>query len=158
VWLYRAAGARIGHHGGVTFLRLALGSVPLLLAISCAKPNDANAPSNPAPSASAAPPRPRVVVVEGSVLVRDCPAKLHPSVARKTLDALAGDCQTVPGGRARFLATLEPGGRIDISATDGTDQGTIPICVLKNKLRHKLFIRKSCTLEVTIEEASMAAP
>jgi len=92
------------------------------------------------------------------VLVRDCPAKLHPSVARKTLDALAGDCQTVPGGRARFLATLEPGGRIDISATDGTDQGTIPICVLKNKLRHKLFIRKSCTLEVTIEEASMAAP
>jgi len=140
----------------VTVARIAF----LLLVVvtaSCAKQSDSKAPSPPAPSSSAPPP-PRVAVVEGSVLVKDCPAKLHASVARKTLDALAGDCQSVPGGRARFLATLEPGGRIQISAPDGSQEGTIPICVLQNKLRHKLFIRKSCTLEVTIEESSVVAP
>ena len=146
----------IGHDGAVTLTR-ALSLILVVLVASCAKQSDSKAPAQPAPSSSAPAP-PRVAVVEGSVLLKDCPAKLHASVARKTLDALAGDCQSVPGGRARFLATLEPGGRIEISAPDGSQEGTIPICVLQNKLRHKLFIRKPCTLEVTIEEASVVAP
>ena len=121
--------------------------------VSCTKPQPSTTPAV-APSASAPPPGKAVAVVEGSILVRECPAKLDPKQARKTLDMLAGDCTSVPGGSAKFLATLLPGGRIEIAAPDGSDEGTIPICVLKNKLRHRLLIKKSCAFEVQIEESS----
>ncbi len=97
-------------------------------------------------------------VVEGSIMVKECPAKLDPKKAEKTMNALVGgDCSSVPGGKARFLATLKPGGGIEIAAPDGTDQGTIPICVLKGQLKHKLKLKKPCTLDVQIEERKMHA-
>lgn len=126
----------------------------LMFGVGCGPRSEPASPAGPATAPPATPAKPRVVVVEGSVIVRDCPAKLHKQ-ARKTLDALVGDCENVPGGSARFLATLQPGGRIEISAPDGSDEGTIPICVLKNKLRHKLFITKDCAVEVRIEENSL---
>lgn len=148
------ARSRVGHHAGVISSRV-LGALALIAlgAWSCT-PKQPAATSGPAPSASAAPTGKAVAVVEGSILVKECPAKLDPKQARKTLDMLAGDCTSVPGGSARFLATLMPGGRIDIAAPDGSDEGTIPICVLKNKLRHRLLIKHSCTFEVQIEQSS----
>jgi hypothetical protein len=151
----RALRASVGHDGAVKS-RKALGAAVagvLLFGAACG-PRSEPASSPPPPAPSAAPAKPRVAVVEGSVIVKDCPSKLHKQ-ARKTLDALVGDCTSVPGGSARFLATLQPGGRIEISASDGSNEGTIPICVLQNKLRHKLFITKECAVEVRIEETSL---
>jgi hypothetical protein len=84
----------------------------------------------------------------------DCPSKLQPKKAKETINGLVEGCSNVPGGRARFVAVLEPGGGVRITAPDGTNQGTIPICVLQHKLKHKLWIKKPCKVDVQIEEGS----
>ncbi|GMV18541.1 MAG: hypothetical protein HS104_41255 [Polyangiaceae bacterium] len=127
-------------------------SLPLLACARGAEPKPAAAPTaSPAPEAAG----PKVAVVEGSVMLGECPAKLERKKAEQTMNDLVSACDNVPGGTAKFQATLRPGGRIEISAPDGSDQGTVPICVIKHKLQHKLFLTKPCTLAVQIEEKSV---
>jgi hypothetical protein len=122
---------------------------------ACAAPGESKPAAAPPPSAAAPPTGPKVAVVEGSVMLKECPAKLDKKEAEKTMNGLVGACDKVPGGTASFQATLLPGGRIEISAPDGSDEGTVPICVVKHALKHKLFLAKPCTLAVQIEEKSV---
>ena len=128
-----------------------------VLLVACAAPVESRPAAAPAPSAAAPLAGPKVAVVEGSVMLRECPAKLDKKEAERTMNGLVGECDSVPGGTASFQATLLPGGRIEISAPDGSDRGTVPICVVKHALKHKLFLAKPCTLAVQIEEKSVRA-
>jgi len=134
----------------------ATAAVFVILPLACAKGPEPKAAA-PAPSAAPATTGPRVAVVEGSVMLKECPAKLDKKQAEKTMNDLVGGCDKVPGGTASFHATLHPAGRVEISAPDGSDQGTVPICVVKQTLKHKLFLTKPCTLAVQIEEKTVSA-
>lgn len=132
-------------------------SLLAVVSLGCATGGEPKPAKAPPPSPPAAPAGPRVAVVEGSVMLGECPAKLERRKAEKTMNDLVSGCDKVPGGTATFQATLKPGGGIEISAPDGSDQGTVPICVVKHTLKHKLFLTKPCTLAVQIEEKSLPA-
>jgi hypothetical protein len=70
------------------------------------------------------------------------------------MDQLIEGCTVVPGGRAQFEATLEPGGRIQITAAAGQPD-IVPICILKHSLQHKVPLTKPCRLDVKIEQGSI---
>jgi len=135
------------------FVVVVLGLTGLLSACAYGRGNQGQAQS-PEP---AEPAGPKVAVVDGSIVFVDCPdsKQLNVRQAQRTIDKLVEACDSVPGGSARFMATLEPGGRIDISAPDGSEDGTVPICVLKHRLKHHMWVRKACKLEVQIQEQSM---
>ena len=127
-----------------------------LLSGSAAAPDRATGAASPTPVIQPPPPaaKPTVTIVESSVMLVDCPAKLQPKQAKETITGLVEGCSSVPGGRARFVAVLEPDGAVTITAPDGSTQGTIPICVLSHKLKHKLAIKKPCKVDVQIEETA----
>lgn len=145
---------QVWHAAGVARFKAASLFIGLFF-LACAGAGDSKPAAAPTPSAAPPPVGPKVAVVEGSVMLKECPAKLERKKAEKTMNDLVGDCDRVPGGTASFQATLHPGGRIEISAPDGSDQGTVPICVVKHTLKHKLFLAKPCTLAVQIEEKSV---
>ncbi len=120
------------------------------LSSACHPSSKAQAPSET--TGSRAPP---VKVVEGSIVFTKCPDSKHLGAGRAeaTINKLVDGCTSVPGGSARFMATLKPGGTIEIAAPSGSkDEGVVPICVLKNRLRHHLWLRHACTMAVQIEE------
>jgi hypothetical protein len=97
--------------------------------------------------------------VEGSIVFTDCPDSRHLGAgrARAAINKLVDGCSSVPGGSARFMATLKPGGSIEIAAPSGSkDEGVVPICVLQNHLRHHLWLHHPCTMEVRIQEQSVS--
>jgi hypothetical protein len=67
---------------------------------------------------------------------------------------LVEGCASVPGGVAQFEATLQPGGRIEISAAPGQPD-VVPICVLKHSLLHSVPLTKPCHLDVKIEQSTV---
>jgi len=67
---------------------------------------------------------------------------------------LVEGCTSVPGGDARFEATLEPGGRVVISAAPG-HADVVPICVLKHALVHRVALSKPCQLDVRLEQTEV---
>ena len=80
--------------------------------------------------------------------------RLNSRLAEEAMHRLVDACTSVPGGSTRFTVTLLPGGRIDL--TQGPDQpDTIPTCVLKNDLRHRVALPKPCSLVVKLEETSV---
>ncbi len=76
-------------------------------------------------------------------------------LAERAMNDLVEGCTSIPGGTARFHATLEPGGRIQIVAGPGQPE-VIPICVLKHSLLHKVHLGEPCGLDVKLEETTMA--
>jgi hypothetical protein len=77
------------------------------------------------------------------------------------MHTLVEGCTSVAGKSARLAATLLPGGRIEIlAAADGgaPQQDVVPICILKNDLRHKVPLKQACKLEVRLEEGTLALP
>jgi hypothetical protein len=100
-------------------------------------------------------PRQKLAMVDATILVTDCSkvSNYSASAAEKTMRRLVEDCDSVPGGHVEFVATLVPGGRIEISSVDGTD-GTVPICVLRHQLQHQVAITKACKLHVQMEQKS----
>jgi hypothetical protein len=125
---------------------------------SCGSPQREPPPpplAAPPPEAQAEPAT-KVGVMEGSVVFVDCPDKLDVKEAERTINRLVEPCESVPGGTARFRATLAPRGRIEIAAADGSSEGVIPICVLKNRLTHKIRVNKPCQLDVQIEERKIS--
>jgi hypothetical protein len=130
-----------------------------LMAASCARGGPAEEPKSPSPApapSAEAPQKTKVGVMEGSIVFVDCPDKLDLREAERTINQLVEPCQSVPGGHARFRATLAPRGRIEIAAADGSSEGVIPICVLKHRLTHKVRVRKPCQLDVQIEERKIS--
>lgn len=133
-----------------------VGLLLVLGASACAPAPRSRSSASPA---SAGPPP--VKVVEGSIVFTDCPDSRHLGAGRAeaAINKLVGGCTSVPGGSARFMATLEPGGAIEIAAPGGsTDEGVVPICVLKSRLRHHLWVRRPCRMEVQIEERRVSKP
>jgi hypothetical protein len=113
----------------------------------------AREPPLPEPSA------PSAKIVSATVVTNDCDrvAKGNARLAEDAMSTLVEGCTSVPGGSARFSATLEPGGRIEIAQTVGSPD-TVPICVLKHELRHKVPLTHECKLDVRLEESAVALP
>jgi hypothetical protein len=122
-------------------------------AIACGPKEPPAAPSAPeaAPSGRAA------QIVNATILTNGC-RDLGASAARlaeRAMDQLIEGCSTVPGGKAQFEATLQPGGRIQISGVAG-EPDVVPICILKHSLLHNVPLTKPCRLDVKIEQTSVS--
>ena len=75
-------------------------------------------------------------------------------LAETTMHQLVEGCSSVPGGHVAIIATLQPNGRIELSAAEGQPE-TGPLCVLKHALTHKVSLQKACQLEVMLEQAGV---
>jgi hypothetical protein len=96
-------------------------------------------------------------VVNATIVTNGCQnlGAASARLAERAMYDLVEGCTSVPGGTARFHATLQPGGRIEIVAGPGQPQ-VIPICVLKHSLLHKVRLVGPCGLDVRMEETSVA--
>jgi len=96
-----------------------------------------------------------------SFVVEDCPdaKKMDSKAAEAAMRKLTEPCHAVQAPAADFLATLVPGGRIEISSR-GKDsaEGVVPICVLKNRLTHSVALKQRCTFNIKLEPAAAAPP
>jgi hypothetical protein len=113
--------------------------------------------SPPPESAPPAPPSgPSAQVVNAVVLANGCPSLGRQStlLAENAMNALVEGCSSVPGGSMQFRATLQPGGRIEITAAPGQPD-VVPICILKHALVHRVPLTRACPLEVKIEQSSV---
>jgi hypothetical protein len=92
-------------------------------------------------------------MVDATIMFTDCSVRsdMNTKLAQKTMRQLVEACNEVPGGTAQFSATLNPGGRIELSTVDG-GLGTVPICVLHHELKHKVVVKKPCTMQVQMTE------
>jgi hypothetical protein len=108
-------------------------------------------PSAPAPGAVAA------QFVNATILTNGCQSlgAVSAKAAEKAMNQLIEGCTSVPGGRAEFEATLEPGGLVEIKGVAGQPD-VVPICVLKHSLQHQVPLKQPCRLEVKIEQMSLA--
>lgn len=113
---------------------------------------------SPAPSAAPAPtPSPAAQVVNATILTNGCQAlgASNARLAERAMYQLIEGCASVPGGKAQFEATLQPGGRVAISAVPGQPD-VIPICVLKHALQHGVPLTQPCRLDVKLEQTSVS--
>ncbi len=92
-------------------------------------------------------------MVEATILFSDCGAvsNLNAQLAEGTMRRLVESCDSVPGGHAKFTASLMPNGSIEIATPEGPE-GTVPVCVLRHGLKHQVTVRKACKLEVQLEQ------
>lgn len=121
-----------------------------LLASACA--------DKPASDASGEVPRTATSMVNATAVIAACPdaRKMNAKLAAETVGKLVAPCAQVPGGKAHFSATLEPGGKIALGAPDGSvAEGVVPTCVLSHGLDHKVFLTKPCRFDVNLEERKM---
>jgi len=115
------------------------------------------APSGPARSAQGADGSRPARIVNATVVANGCQnlGAASARLAERAMYDLVEGCTSVPGGTARFHATLRPGGRIEIVAGPGQPE-VIPICVLKHSLLHKVHLTAPCGLDVKLEETTLA--
>ena len=130
-----------------------------LLSLGCgasrpAEPSAAGAASATTKSAEVAP----VAMLDATILFTDCSAvsDMNAKLAERTMRRLVEACDTVPNGKAQFVATLMVGGRIEITAAEGADQ-TLPICVLKHQLQHQVKVKQACKMQIQMEQKSSGA-
>lgn len=115
----------------------------------------------PAPAQPEEPAAPPLALMSATVITKSCPdvTKANARRAENAIRKLAEPCTKVPGGDARFIATLSPDGRVELDASEGDPNGgTVPTCVVRNQLSHKVILRKPCVFQVLLEERSIAAP
>ena len=132
-------------------MRAALFCLALLAGCASSPPPESTPPATPA-----APTGPSAQLVNALVLTNGCQDLGRQSAmqAEAAMNALVEGCATVPGGSMQFHATLQPGGRIEISAAAGQPE-VVPICILKHALVHKVPLTKPCPLDVKIEQTSV---
>lgn len=96
-------------------------------------------------------------MVNALVLTNGCQDSGRQSaiLAERAMNSLVEGCVSVPGGSMQFHATLQPGGRIEISAAPGQPE-VVPICILKHALVHRVPLTKPCPLDVKIEQTSVS--
>jgi hypothetical protein len=96
-----------------------------------------------------------------SFVIEECPdaKKMDAKAAETAMRKLIEPCHAINAPAAEFLATLVPGGRIELSSR-GKDsaEGVIPICVVKNKLTHSVALKQRCTFHVKLEPAAAVGP
>jgi hypothetical protein len=131
-------------------------TVAAVTLVACANKPPQEAPAQEPPGSSAR-------LVSATVLANDCGTvdRAYAKLAENAMHKLVEGCTSVPGKSARFTATLSPGGRIEIvAAVDGgaPQPDVVPICILKNELRHKVPLKQACKLEVRLEEGTLALP
>jgi hypothetical protein len=109
--------------------------------------------SSPPP---APPAGPSAQLVNAVLLTNGCPnlGRQSTLLAEAAMNALVEGCSSVPGGSMQFHATLQPGGRIEISAAPGQPE-VVPICILKHALVHRVPLTRPCPLDVKIEQTSV---
>jgi hypothetical protein len=114
------------------------------------------ASSPPQGSATPPPSGPSAQLVNAVVLTNGCQSlgRQSSGLAESAMNALVEGCASVPGGSMQFHATLQPGGRIEISAAPG-QPAVVPICILKHALVHRVQLTKPCQLDVKIEQTSV---
>ena len=122
--------------------------------ISCARDHDPTpsvAPVTAVPNEDE--PNPSLGLVDATIMFTDCGvvSKTNAIHAQRTMRQLVEACNEVPGGTAQFTATLLPNGRIELANADG-GLGTVPICVLRHELTHKVVLKKPCTMQVQMSE------
>ncbi|MDP9034204.1 MAG: hypothetical protein M3O50_05315, partial [Myxococcota bacterium] len=110
----------------------------------------------PAPAVSATAPR-SMQVVNATILANHCQdlGRANARLAEAAMYRLVEGCRSVPGGSARFEATLNPVGTIAIAAVSG-DPEVVPICILKHSLTHHVTLSAPCRLDVQIEEQTVS--
>jgi hypothetical protein len=141
------------------WLRCSTAAALLLLVGSCARRTNHNAaaPKSPASAPASSPP-----VASGgtSFVVEDCPdaKKMDSKAAEAAMRKLTEPCNAVSAPSAEFLATLVPGGRIEIASRDKDAEGVVPICVVKNRLTHSVALKQRCTFVVKLEPPSSLPP
>lgn len=126
-----------------------------LVVVGCASPS-------PPPAAEAPPPEPAgpsAQLVNATVLTNGCQdlGARSARLAEAAMNQLVEGCSSVPGGSAQFTATLEPGGRVEISTAAG-QPAVVPTCILKHALVHRVKLTQPCRLDVRIEQTRVALP
>ena len=126
--------------------------------LSCARghepiPSTAPVPSVQTPSAQQDDPNPSIGLVDATMMFTDCGvvSDMNATNAQKTMRQLVEACTEVPGGTAQFVARLLPSGRIELGTVDG-GLGTVPICVLRHELKHRVVVKKPCVMQVQMSE------
>lgn len=127
----------------------------LLLLVACAPKERAAEPTAKAPGTQ--PASRAAEVVNATILVNGCEGfgRANGKLAEKTMVGLVEGCSSVPGGSAKFSATLEPNGRIEIEAVAGQPD-VVPICILRHSLTHRVPLSQPCRLDVKIEQQRVA--
>ena len=119
-------------------------------------PAEAKSPAAPPPTGSG----PTVASGSTSFVIDDCPdaKKMDAKAAEAAMRKLIEPCHAINAPAADFLATLVPGGRIEI-ASHGKDgaEGVIPVCVVKNRLTHSVTLKQRCTFHVKLEPGANGA-
>jgi hypothetical protein len=117
------------------------------------------APPPAEPAAPEEPPPPPIALMNATVVATSCPqvTKFNARMAENAIRKLIEPCTKIPGGAARFSATMLPGGRIQLGSPEGDPaEGVVPTCVVKNQLTHKVLLRKPCSFRVELEERTVA--
>jgi hypothetical protein len=113
-------------------------------------------PAGPAQSAQGNAARRDAKIINATIITNGCQnlGAEGARLAERAMYDLIEACSSVPGGVAQFHATLQPGGRIEITAGPGQPQ-VIPICVVKHSLLHKVRLAGPCGLDVRLEETNV---
>ena len=132
--------------------------VSILGAAACGSappPATATPAPSPPPTASAAPAH----TVSAVVLVNGCAhfGVDNARLAQAAMNQLVDGCSSFAGDRVQFTATLLPGGAIQFEPRPEGSQ-SIPICVLNHPLTHRVHLQKACSLDVRLEEGTVAVP
>lgn len=135
-------------------MRLAVAAIAIVAACACAPTTTSRGAPGTTPESGRA-----AQVVNATILTNGCQklGSRNAQLAEHAMSDLVEGCTSIPGGAARFEATLDPGGRIEIASTPGYAD-VVPICVLKHALTHKVPLAKPCRLDVKIEETRVAVP
>ena len=132
--------------------RFAVLALAVLTACGPKQPAVSEATVEPAAASSAR----AVQIVNATILANECQrlGRANAEMAEHAMLDLVEGCSSIPNGSARFEATLQTSGRIEIAAAPG-QPGVVPICVLKHALVHKVPLSKPCRLDVRMEETRL---
>jgi hypothetical protein len=134
-------------------IRFAAGIAGLVCAACASTP--AATPASAAPASTTTPAH----TVNAVVLANGCAlyGAENATLAQAAMNQLVDGCGSFAGADVRFTATLLPGGAIQFEQKAGAST-SIPVCVLNHPLSHKVKLQKACSLDVRLEEGTMALP
>lgn len=143
------------------FLRLASAAMLAALAALSALPGCGAPPPPQEPAEPSEPPPPPIALMNATVVVESCPnvTKYNARMAENAIRKMIEPCTKVPGGAARFTATMVPGGNIKLASPSGdVSEGVVPTCVVTNELTHKVLLRKPCVFRIELEDRTIPQP
>ncbi len=141
-----------------TSLAAAAAIAALVVCAACAS-TPAPPSASPAPAVAPAPTSPPAHTVSAVVLVNGCAhfGAENARLAEAAMNQLVDGCSGFTGERVQFTATLLPGGAIQFEPRP-QDSLSIPVCVLNHPLTHRVRLQRACSLDVRLEEGTVAVP